>query len=197
VVRDQGVAWSRLDCFKPSLLALTSKVRESWMDTRTEETYRGYGLRSLYSLVSSRRVRQHVKGMNGNLNHSKGANCGETERTYVRANLLWFQSLRSSRREGKPLTWRRQAGRSVECEQRYAKGRKANGRRSTLARPGMAGEPDTKKLVRPVCAVRRFEIFLSQTGGTGEKFLSYQLTRWRKPEGTTACWGSNACLKAL
>ena len=30
---------------------------------------------------------------------------------------------------------------------------------------------------RVVCAVRRFEISLSQTGGTGEKFLSYQLTQ--------------------
>jgi hypothetical protein len=48
-----------------------------------------------------------------------------------------------------------------------------------------------------VCAVRRFEISLLQTGGTRERFLSYQLTRWRKPNGTTACWGSGACLKAL
>jgi hypothetical protein len=28
-----------------------------------------------------------------------------------------------------------------------------------------------------VCAVRHFEISLSQTGGTREVFLSYQLTR--------------------
>jgi len=48
-----------------------------------------------------------------------------------------------------------------------------------------------------VCAVRRFEISLSQTGGTKEKFLSYQLTRRRKPNGTTACWESGACPKAL
>lgn len=39
------------------------------------------------------------------------------------------------------------------------------------------GEPDAVKVARPVCAVRRFEISLSQTGGTGEKFLSYQLTQ--------------------
>ena len=32
------------------------------------------------------------------------------------------------------------------------------------------------KVSRAVCAVRRFEIFLSQTGGTREVFLSYQLT---------------------
>ena len=32
------------------------------------------------------------------------------------------------------------------------------------------------KVSRAVCAVRRFEIFLSQTGGTREKFLSYRLT---------------------
>jgi hypothetical protein len=38
-----------------------------------------------------------------------------------------------------------------------------------------------------VCAVRRFEIFLPQAGGTGEKFLSYQLTWRRKPKGTRAC----------
>jgi hypothetical protein len=48
-----------------------------------------------------------------------------------------------------------------------------------------------------VCAVRRFEIFLSETGGTKEVFLSYQLTRRRKPNGTRACWGSGACSKAL
>ncbi|MGZ6277067.1 MAG: hypothetical protein ACXWPS_12645 [Ktedonobacteraceae bacterium] len=39
-----------------------------------------------------------------------------------------------------------------------------------------AGEPYAVKAARPVCAVRRFEIFLSQTGGTREVFLSYQLT---------------------
>ena len=38
------------------------------------------------------------------------------------------------------------------------------------------GKPDAVKVARPVCAVRRFEIFLSQTGGTREVFLSYQLT---------------------
>jgi hypothetical protein len=59
------------------------------------------------------------------------------------------------------------------------------------------GEPDTLKGVRPVCAVRHFEIFLLQTGGIREKFLSYQLTRRRKPNGTTACWGSGAWPKAL
>jgi hypothetical protein len=48
-----------------------------------------------------------------------------------------------------------------------------------------------------VCAVRRFEIFLLQTGRTKEKFLSYQLTRRRKPNGTRACWASGAWLKAL
>ena len=55
----------------------------------------------------------------------------------------------------------------------------------------------TRKRSRFVCAVRRFEIFLFQTGGTREMFLSYQLTRWRKPNGTRACWGSGACPKAL
>ena len=49
------------------------------------------------------------------------------------------------------------------------------------------------KRSRFVCAVRRFEIFLLQTGGTRERFLSYQLTRWRKPNGTRACWESGAC----
>ena len=32
------------------------------------------------------------------------------------------------------------------------------------------------KVSRAVCAVRRFEIFLLQAGGTKEMFLSYQLT---------------------
>jgi hypothetical protein len=59
------------------------------------------------------------------------------------------------------------------------------------------GEPCARKPARTVCAVRRFEVSLSQTGGTREVFLSYQLTRRRKPNGTTACWGSGACLKAL
>jgi hypothetical protein len=33
------------------------------------------------------------------------------------------------------------------------------------------------KVARPVCAVRRYEISLSQTGETREMFLSYQLTQ--------------------
>jgi len=61
----------------------------------------------------------------------------------------------------------------------------------------LTGEPATLKGVRLVCAVRRFEIFLLQAGGTKEKFLSYQLTQRRKSEGTIACWGSDACSKAL
>jgi hypothetical protein len=55
----------------------------------------------------------------------------------------------------------------------------------------------TQKWSSPVCAVRHFEIFLLQTGGTREKFLSYQLTQRRKPNGTTACWESGVCPKAL
>ena len=39
------------------------------------------------------------------------------------------------------------------------------------------GEPDALKGARPVCAVRRCEISLSQTGETREVFLSYQLTQ--------------------
>jgi hypothetical protein len=38
------------------------------------------------------------------------------------------------------------------------------------------GEPVAVKAARRVCAVRRFEIFLLQAGGTKEMFLSYQLT---------------------
>ena len=38
------------------------------------------------------------------------------------------------------------------------------------------GEPVASKGARRVCAVRRFEIFLLQAGGTKEMFLSYQLT---------------------
>jgi hypothetical protein len=38
------------------------------------------------------------------------------------------------------------------------------------------GKPVAMKVARWVCAVRRFEIFLLQAGGTKEMFLSYQLT---------------------
>jgi len=41
---------------------------------------------------------------------------------------------------------------------------------------GEAGKPSALKDACSVCAVRRFEIFLLQTGGTREVFLSYQLT---------------------
>jgi len=40
----------------------------------------------------------------------------------------------------------------------------------------VTGEPCALKGACTVCAVRRFEISLSQTGGTREVFLSYQLT---------------------
>jgi hypothetical protein len=58
-------------------------------------------------------------------------------------------------------------------------------------------EPDAVKAARPVCAVRRFEIFLSQTGGPREVFLSYQLTLRRKPTGTTACVGKRCMLEGV
>ena len=58
-------------------------------------------------------------------------------------------------------------------------------------------EPDAVKVARPVCAVRRFEISLSQTGGTREVFLSYQLTLRRKPTGTIACVGKRCMLEGV
>jgi|SRR5579859_2161174 len=60
-----------------------------------------------------------------------------------------------------------------------------------------AREPGALKGACQVCAVRRFEISLSETGGTKEVFLSYQLTWRRKPNGTRACWASGAYLKTL
>ena len=38
------------------------------------------------------------------------------------------------------------------------------------------GKPCAVKVACTGCAVRRFEIFLLQAGGTREEFLSYQLT---------------------
>jgi hypothetical protein len=73
-------------------------------------------------------------------------------------------------------------------------------RQSCSMLKGMAtctGEPCARKPSRTVCAVRRFEISLSQTGGTREKFLSYRLTSRGNPTGTRACRGSDACPKAL
>jgi hypothetical protein len=58
-----------------------------------------------------------------------------------------------------------------------------------------AGKPRALKGACVVCAVRRFETFLSQTGGTREMFLSYQLTWRRKPKGTRACRESGGCPK--
>jgi hypothetical protein len=49
-----------------------------------------------------------------------------------------------------------------------------------------AREPDTWKLVRPVCAVRRVVISLLEAGGIEEVFLGYQSTRMRKLKGTGA-----------
>ena len=59
------------------------------------------------------------------------------------------------------------------------------------------GEPYALKGARTVCAVRRFETFLSQTGGTREMFLSYQLTWRRKPKGTRACLGKRCMLESV
>ena len=85
VLQDQeGVAWSRLDCFKPSFLALTAGVCESWLETHTEETYRCWEVGYLYSLDSSQRIGRCDKETNGNLNHSKVQNESETEIAYVR-----------------------------------------------------------------------------------------------------------------
>jgi hypothetical protein len=66
---------------------------------------------------------------------------------------------------------------------RYYQGRT----RSHPIRERMTESHGAGKLARRVCAMRRFEIFLPQAGGTGEEFLSYQLTWRRKPKGTRAC----------
>ena len=84
VSQDQGVAWSKLDCFKPSFLALTAGVCESWLETHTEEAYRCWEARHLYSLDSSQCIGRCDKETNGNLNHSKVQNESETEIAYVR-----------------------------------------------------------------------------------------------------------------
>jgi hypothetical protein len=49
-----------------------------------------------------------------------------------------------------------------------------------------AREPDTWKLVRTVCAVRRVVISLLEAGGIEEVFLGYQSTQMRKLKGTGA-----------
>lgn len=58
----------------------------------------------------------------------------------------------------------------------------------TFDKGSVLEEPYEVKVSRTVCAVRRFEISLSQTGRTREVFLSHQLTQRRKPNGTRACW---------
>ena len=60
-----------------------------------------------------------------------------------------------------------------------------------------AGEPCALKGARTVCAVRRIEVFLLETGRTREEFSGYQSTFKRKPRGTRADWASNDYLKAL
>ncbi len=49
------------------------------------------------------------------------------------------------------------------------------GDRTPIVRPGQGafGEPDTLKVARPVCAVRRVVVSLLQAGGTEERFLGY------------------------
>jgi hypothetical protein len=42
VMRDQGVAWPKLDCLKPSFLALTRRGTRNLNETGTEEAYRRY-----------------------------------------------------------------------------------------------------------------------------------------------------------
>ncbi len=69
-MQDQRVIRLKLDCLKPSFLALTPGVHELWLDTCTESTYNGFMVRPLYSLVLSRRRRRDVKETNGNLRHS-------------------------------------------------------------------------------------------------------------------------------
>ena len=58
-------------------------------------------------------------------------------------------------------------------------------------------EPCALKGARTVCAVRRTEGCLSQTGRTREKFSGHQSTSKRKPRGTGADWGSTDSPKAL
>jgi len=48
--------------------------------------------------------------------------------------------------------------------------------KGTYDRGHIIEELDDAKVSCPVCAVRRCEIFLPQTGRTREEFLSYQLT---------------------
>jgi len=42
VMQDQGVAWPKLDCLKPSFLALTRRGTRNLIETGTEEVYRSY-----------------------------------------------------------------------------------------------------------------------------------------------------------
>lgn len=42
VMRDQGVAWPKLDCLKPSFLALTRRGTRNLNETGTEDAYRSY-----------------------------------------------------------------------------------------------------------------------------------------------------------
>src|SRR6266566_5996776 len=61
----------------------------------------------------------------------------------------------------------------------------------------VTGEPDTWKLVSPVCAVRRVVISLPEAGGMREEIPGLLAYLEAKAEGDQACQGSGAYSKAL
>jgi hypothetical protein len=60
-----------------------------------------------------------------------------------------------------------------------------------------AREPDTWKLVRPVCAVRRVVISLPEAGGMREEIPGLLAYLEAKAEGDQACQASGAYSKVL
>ena len=123
-------------------------------EAHTEVVYRNLSIRLLYSLTTSRRGRRPVKGTNGSLHHSpdaQGRRNGDVLRQDADEamgtdpeNLIGTRSFRSSQRQGKPATGRREAG----CALIKLQG--VRNARGQPEKPRMAGEPYTSKDVRAV-----------------------------------------------
>lgn len=68
---DQGVAWLRLHCFKPSFLALTRRGVRTLDETYTEDIYRSYSPTTSVLSNDLSAHRRCVKETKWSLNHSE------------------------------------------------------------------------------------------------------------------------------
>jgi hypothetical protein len=131
-MRDQGVAWLRLDCLKPSFLAPTRRDVRKLNDTHMEDVYRWFlPMTSVLSNILSahRRMRERNEREPKPLDLYKTRTkrgwpklgCPPVAMSVDSENPIWLRSFHSSPRQITTAAWRRKAGHSIDGMQRYAK----------------------------------------------------------------------------